>query len=132
MESIDTSIREEQPDVKAQAAHIEREELSNVTSAFKPVLTLPDGAELPIPKIPAIKVIELMEDAATVDDRTVDMNDRLRAHARLMRTFTDLMNDDRLLQLDIEDFGRVFADFFVHIHRRMARAAGGHPSPPPR
>ena len=132
MESIDTSIREEQPDVEVQAAQIEREELGNVTSAFKPVLTLPDGVELPIPKIPAITVIELMEDAATVDDTTVEMTDRLRAHARLMRSFTDLMKDDRLLQLDIEDFGRVFADFFVHMHRRMARAAGSPPSPPPR
>ena len=118
--------------VEVQAARIEREELGNVTSTYRPVLKLPDGVELPIPKIPAITVIELMEDAATVDDKSVDMNERLRAHARLMRTFTGLMNDDRLLQLDIEDFGRVFADFFVHMHRRMARAAGSPPSPPPR
>lgn len=117
--------------VQVQAAKIEREELRSVTAALKPVLTLPDGSELPIPKIEAIKVIELMEDAATVDDVTVDMNDRLRAHARLMRTFHEIMGDDRLLHLDIEDFGRVFADFFVQMHKRMARSAAGSPPSPP-
>ncbi len=103
---------------------VEVEDYAEVERALDPVLTLRDGTKIPVPKIEAKRVIKIFRLAAAVADETAELALRLVDYADLLEEFSNAVGDERLADLDINEFLEMFADFFGILVRKLGKRKG--------
>ncbi len=97
-------------------------DFEEVEKALDPTLTLRDGTEIPVPHIQAKRVISLFRLSASIMDEKRPAAQRLVDYADLLEQFADAVGDDRLLELDIDEFMEVYGAFFAILVRSLGKA----------
>ena len=103
---------------------VETADFAEVEQAFNPILTLPDGTTITVPKIEAKIVMKLFRLSASVMDEAAEPALRLVDYADLMEEFTKAVGDDRVAELPIEDFLDLYRDFFAILVRKLGKGKG--------
>ncbi len=103
---------------------VEVSDYAEVEQALDPVLTLRDGTKIPVPKIEAKRVIKMFRLAAAVADETAELALRLVDYADLLDEFSHAVGDERLADLDIDEFMALFSDFFGILVRKLGKGKG--------
>lgn len=91
---------------------VEAADFAEVEQALTPVLKLRNGDEIPVPPIQAKVVIKMFRLSASVLDEDRPNALRLVDFADLMSEFTEAIGDERLGELETDEFMEVYGDFF--------------------